>query len=232
MLNGAYFFVPLLIWGSHYVGTLLDIRSRRYVEIIQSLAAGLAVGYVFLYLIPDVTKHGYDTNTEMMSVALLGFVFFHTALKFVFKTTDEKRKHFLADEIHLSAVALYNFVITFTLIELIKIDMTEGLLLLFLITVHTSLSELSHHQMKKDQNQGMKVPLIFGATLLGAIAPVFGLVDELTRALIYSFAAGAIIYISIREEIPEGSSGNPVVFIIGTIFILAIFTLVSMSGTI
>lgn len=227
--QAVYLIVPFLIWGSHYLGLKLDLRSKQNIEMVQSLAAGLAVGYVFLYLIPEVTRHGYENEIETMSIALLGFVFFHIALKVVFKTTNTKRQHFLSDEIHLLAVSLYNFIITFTLIELIKVNQAQGLLLLFLIVTHTTLSELSHKELNKDENQRLKTPMIFLATILGALVPVFGLVDPLLRSVMFSFTSGAIIYISIREEIPEGRDGNPLLFIIGVFFLLTVFTVFTLG---
>lgn len=225
MDNLILFIIPLLLWGSHYAGLTFDVKSKRNIEILQSLAAGISIGYVFLILIPEVNRVGLEARVETMSLMLFGFVFFHSALKFVFKQKDLRRKEVLVDEIHLLAVSVYNFFITFSLIELIKNNTVEGLLLLFLITVHSTLSELSHHELHHHENRSLKTPTILLAAFAGALVPIFIQVDMLLRSVIFSFTAGAIIYISIREELPNGNKGKPFFFIIGAIFIAVLVLL-------
>lgn len=220
------YIVPVVLFLSHYLGIKWDIKSKKNVEIVQSLAAGLSVGYVFLILLPEITRLGQETRIETMAVTLLGFVFFHALLKFVFRARNLKKRHFLLDEIHLLAVGIYHFVLTFSLTELFKNSLIEGFVLLFLIAIHNALSEISHHELHHEENKSLKTPTIFLTTMAGALVPAFGFVSPLMRVLMFSFTAGAIIYISIREELPEGKQGNPLFFMLGAFFLFACLILV------
>ena len=219
MQNSYYLLVPFLIWASYYLGQVLDVRTRRYVEVIQSFAAGLSIGYIFLVLLPEVILFEQrvlaDFPIPAIAITLVGFVFFHTILKMVFRSKNRNRVHFLTDEVHLFAIALYHFIVSFSLIELMKVSGNEAIVLLVLIAVHTTLSELSYHELHHEEKRLFKAPVLFIASFLGAVFPVLGLVNPIFRAVLFSFTAGAIIYISIREEIPEKNHGSPWFFILG-----------------
>lgn len=221
MNTAIYLLVPLLIWSSYYLGQILDIRTRRYVEMIQSLAAGLSIGYIFLVVLPEVIRFEQqvlvDIRIPAEAITLAGFVFFHTILKMVFRNKNKHKVHFLTDEVHLFAIALYHFIVSFSLIELMKVNGNQAFMLLLLIAVHTTLSELSYHELHHEEKRLFKAPVLFAASFLGALFPVFGMVNPLFRMVLFSFAAGAIIYISIREEIPEKNQGSPWAFIAGAI---------------
>ncbi len=220
------YIVPVILFLAHYLGVKWDIKSRKNIEIVQSIAAGLSVGYVFLILLPEISRLGQETRIETMAVTLLGFVFFHALLKFVFRARNLKKKHFLLDEIHLLAVGVYHFVLTFSLTELLKNNLVEGFVLLFLIAIHNALSEISYHELHHEENKSLKTPTIFLTTMAGALVPAFGFVSPLMRVLMFSFTAGAIIYIAIREELPEGKQGNPLFFILGALFFFVCMVLV------
>lgn len=229
MINLYYLLVPLLVWCAYYLGQILDIRTRRYVELIQSLAAGLSIGYIFLVLLPEVILFEQRVLAEIqvpaIGITLLGFVFFHTMLKLVFRNKNKHKVHFLTDEVHLFAIALYHFIVSFSLIELMKVNGNQAFVLLLLIAVHTTLSELSYHELHHEEKRLFKAPVLFAASFLGALFPVMGVVNPVFRAILFSFTAGAIIYISIREEIPEKNQGNPWAFIFGAMVSVGVLLL-------
>lgn len=218
--NAVFLFVPVVLIVSYLFGDHHQLKKKTSLKNLRSFAAGVAVSYVFLILIPEANEMGEQYHIRTMLLMLMGFVFFHSLIKYAFKKKDHNVRIHLVDEIHLVVVATYNFVITFSLIELSKNNIVEGMFLLLLIALHAILSEMTHRELHHEENQYFKQLTIYTAIAFGAIMPVFGLVTQVLRAVIFAFTAGAMIYITIREELPNGPTGRPRYFLIGVIVLV------------
>lgn len=218
--------IPLALAVSHYFGLICDFKDKSHFEALKSFAAGFSVAYVFLLLIPELSRseHINGVNIETMSIVLIGFVAFHLSHKFVFKARDLRRKVTLLDEIHLVTAAIYNFLIAFSLVELVRMDLLRGLFVVAVIIMHTILSELTQAEMQHNITNKTKFVYIVAATLLGGTLGLFEALSMTASNIIFAFTAGAIIYIAIREEIPSDATGQPIYFVFGTLTLLATFS--------
>ncbi|MCA9390368.1 hypothetical protein KC571_03085 [candidate division WWE3 bacterium] len=215
--------IPAALIFSHLLGFLANIKDKQDIEQLRSFAAGFSVGYVFLILIPDVYSFPEIPLLPPTALTLLGFIFFHLSHKFVFQIRDvEAHKIALLDEIHLLTAGLYNFLISFTLVELMKIKPLEAFIVAVILTLHTILVDITHAETSRRIPNYLKVAIIFMATLMGGAFAIFELLNSVTTTILFSLTAGAIIYISIREEIPNDTKGNPALFLLGAGIILAI----------
>ncbi len=221
--------IPLLLSLAHYLGMRWDLHSKTRIHLLRSLTAGFSVGYVFLILLPEVNLLGTQLAVDPMVLVLAGFVFFHVAHKFIFLTRDKPHKVLLLDEIHIFTAGLYNFLITFSMVELITRNFFKGMIVFMLMLVHTVLVEISHAETSRQSEHAKMVSLII-ATFLGGMLAILGITNLSVTTFLFAVTVGAIIYIAIREEIPRDSATNPIYFILGSsIFILYYFAVTAMA---
>lgn len=218
--------VPLSLSLAHYAGFKIHPHSKKSVEILHSFAAGFSIAYVFLILLPEINRLSKDDEFFSMGLALVGFALFHAALKLAFRNTDVKRRQSMIDGIHLATLAVYSFLISFFLVELTIERLKHGIFTLIIILIHTVLSDINQYTMHKSESNTLKIPIVISATLLGGILPFMGFVNRTLEVALFALTAGAIIYISVREEIPTNSSGKPAFFLIGVFMLMTSYYLV------
>lgn len=219
------FSIPIALAFAHLSGLQWDIQSQRFVQPIRSFSAGFSVVYIFLFLIPEVVRLNGRLGFEPMLLVAFGFIFFHSTLKFVFKTRHPEDTTFLLDEIHLSAAGLYNFLVTFLLVTLTRDEPFRGLLIFFVILIHLILSEVAHAIPSTHETNLHKTQIIILATLAGGIVALLDVVTTSQTDALFAITAGAIMYIAIREEIPEDSDGKPWMFILGSGILMMLYIL-------
>ena len=222
MRNLSLIIIPAALSIAHYITLHNRIKDRSIINPLRTFSAGFSIAYVFLIILPEISQLQVITNIDMFSLTVLGFATFHVLLKFIFKTRNKKKKVILPDEIHIITSGLYNFLLAFSLVELSKINIIQGLILVILVIIHTTLSEISHKETSRKKNKSLKTPVLIAATLLGGLLPIANMASTILSAILYATAAGGIIYMTMREELPEGDAGKPVVFMLGVLtFILA-----------
>lgn len=209
--------VPISLTIAHLFGLQWNVKSKKDLDGLKSLTAGLSVAYVFLVLIPEIAALKVTTSIEPLTLAFFGFIIFHLTHSFVFQTRSHIKRITLLDEVHVATAGLYNFLLAFLLVELLKINIFQGIIVSAIIITHTILSELTHADMQPNTklSEQIKPTVIILGTLAGGLLATFGVVHYAIADILFGFTAGAIIYITIREEIPSDSKGKPKWFIIG-----------------
>lgn len=215
------YLIPLALALAHYVGLHRTIKNKSLLQNLRSFSGGFSVAYVFLIVFPEIYQLNNQSPIDTLVLTVIGFALFHVLLKFIFKQRSSKKRTLLLDEIHTGTAALYSFLLAFSLVEISKQNMTQSMVLVILIILHTTLSELSRKELTHHAKAPWKTPFLITATLLGGLLPIIQIVTSSLTATLYAFAAGAIIYITIREEVPEGKEGSPSLFIMG-VFLLII----------
>lgn len=211
------FIIPVVLSLSHYLGHIFEVRKRTAIEYFQSIAAGFAIGYVFLILLPEIYTIELENGVNATMLTMMGFVLFHVSLKYIYQTTHTRKTALLVDEVHLITVGTYNFLISFSLAELGKVSFQETIVLLALISFHATLSEMSHSHPHINKINMLRLPIIFTATFVGGILGIFEIFNSNYTEIFFAITAGSVIYIAIREEIPQDSRGKPIFFVLGCI---------------
>lgn len=225
MIIDTLLFIPLSLSTAHLLGVRYRLKSKKNAEMVTSLAAGFSIGYVFLILLPEVFKLSDTAEFETMIAALAGFVLFHASLKMIFRQKDQTEKANLLDELHLVTLSIYNFLIAFFVVEQTRLDFSRGIVIFVIITAHIMLTELTHKEMDKTKIDNLKLPAAVISSFVGGVLAIAEVTSQSVTALLFSLTAGAIIYISIREELPKESSGSPALFILGAFIVTIIIQL-------
>ena len=196
--------------------------ANRYRVI--SFAAGISIAYLFLSLLP----HTYDAARHLKNFIfiflLLGFVLFHVAEKFIYKHADKKKLAKELKEVHSISFFFYHFLIGIVLYDMVRAHIFEGLLFSVPIALHSALSTASLSQIHGDirESFGTKI-LLSSSTILGVIFALFVSIPEFLDNIFVSMIAGILLYIIVKEFLPEKEKGQPMFFFFGILLFIGFY---------
>lgn len=208
--------IPLILSVTHFLGLHSNSLIKKKKAILRSFSSGFSIAYVFLFLLPELPKLSLELGVDTALLTLIGFSIFHLSHKSVFVQTGwfvHKRQWL--EEIHLVTALTYNFLITFSLVEVTVSEFSKGMLLAGVFILHVGLIELSHPYGSKKYIERIKLPLLIAATMIGGVLPLLGVFNRSITTVLFAMTAGAIIYTAIREELPKEADGNPWWFVLG-----------------
>ncbi len=227
-----------LLMGCHYLSPYLrEIPGLNY-QRIRSLAAGVAMSYVFLHMLPNLIEsrnaiHALLEQTTTMSpfkdlivfaLALLGFEVFYILERIcIQKDTKEKELTYRLD---LSKYFIYNALITYTMLVRIETGINYAIVFTMAMGFHFVLTDnyFAHHYshlFKKKSHLFLLLGLLVGF-LLATLFPV----NVLASAFLTAFLAGAILYNSFAQELSLRNTSSMGFFFLGTVImglLLAVF---------
>ncbi|MBU0635792.1 hypothetical protein KKE06_02085 [Candidatus Micrarchaeota archaeon] len=199
-------------------------RISRYIERyhikIVSLNAGIMLSFLFLLVFPELFEKATGVDNTIFFFLFLGFIAFHLTEKFVYRHTKDQKE--LKKELGL--LHLGGFYIT---------GMVEGMALLFsarfigitassLIFVPLLLNSINasvymvHLSEKLWKNRVLDLVLATGPIIGYLLA--FGLSGHTSFTYsIFAFVSGALLYTVVRDTLPAGKKGEPVLFVIGVL---------------
>ena len=186
-----------------------------------SFAGGVAVGYVFLHLLPELAAHGRSFSSELgleellaeslvYALALTGLVVFYGTERAMKMSRGRRQAEEGRDRpergifwLHIAASSVLIFIIGYLLNH--REDMSiDGLALFFIaMLLHFVTADFgSRHDHPELYDRQARWVLV-AATMGGWL---FGLVVEIPTVAIgglFAFVGGAIILVVLKEELPE-----------------------------
>jgi hypothetical protein len=220
--------LTVLLAISHYLSPYLKRISWLRPERLTSFAGGVAVGYVFLHMLPEIVEqhdriHELLNRTAYMSpfrdlavfiVALFGFEVFYILDRFTYKgsVTNVNASY----RLNLGMYFFYNFMITYTLILRFDSGISYAILFTFAMGLHFILSD-NHFKRYYPDLFGSRshLFLILGLVAGCAFSLAFS-VNVYFAAMLTSFLSGAILYNAFAEEISFEKESSPPFFFLGT----------------
>ncbi|MAG22283.1 MAG: hypothetical protein CL943_03195 [Candidatus Diapherotrites archaeon] len=217
-----------------FILALLHFFSEEYSEKIEkhhtkliSFSAGLFITFIFLDLFPEFFKGSAFVGDNIFLAMLIGFILFHLGEKYVYQHITNKRE-LLTDlkEIHVIGFFIDHFTVGLALYFALSVsDYLFGIIIFIPLVLHTISSSLSLNHLDEVYNR--KSP--FG--LLLSLSPVIGVAVAffLNPAkdiyyLLFSFVIGALLYVVIRDMIPQGKKGSLPAFVFGFLLSLVILS--------
>jgi len=211
--------ISIILAAIHFFGSSLSEGLIKHRDRIISFGSGIAISYLFLWLLPETFRAEVEFRRFVFAFVLLGFITFHIAEKYFYE--HDKSLEQLRDdlkELHSLAFFVYYFLLGLVFVELARTG--ERDLLLFSIpivvqSVVTSTSIERIHEKLKDK------PMV---KLYLSLAPVFGLVlgfyTQFSHQFFQSaqgFVVGMLFYTFIRDDLPKGKKGDVSYFVLGSI---------------
>lgn len=199
---------------------------------VISFAAGISIAYLFLDLLP----HTYDAAEHLKKwvfiFLLLGFAVLHLAEKYVYKHADFEHTPGYLMKIHFISFFVYYFLVGIVLKERVHENIIEGAFFLFPIIIHAGLSSASLAQIhgRLRENFWRKIALSL-SPLLGVILAILFTIPLVLNNILISLIAGALLYIMVKEFLPEKKEGQPLFFVLGMILFIFINLMIEVSQT-
>ena len=220
-------FLGFFLGFIHFIGEGLNIpQGTRHYHII-SFASGISIGYLFLDLLP----HTYDAAEHLRGgvffFLLMGFAFVHLVEKYFYQHAEATKLKHEFKTVHSITFFIYYFLAGFVVVELVQQSLLEGILFVFPVSIHAGLSSASlseiHGRFKPTLWERLLLSL---ATPTGVLAAFTIHLPPVLQNITISGIAGVLLYVFVKEFLPEKEKGQPLLFILGLLvfFILNYFT--------
>ncbi|WP_179107311.1 hypothetical protein [Sediminibacillus massiliensis] len=227
LIGMAYLFVQLF---SNKLIASSKIGPNRWL----SFSGGIAVSYVFVYVLPSLHKYQEEyggkagdltMETELYFIGLIGVMLFYT----VHKAADKaERKHRNGEGsffwIQISFFGLYNMLIAFIVFGSGK----EGVEAAYYgIAIGFHYMAVSHDLWIEDPKRYEKFGryILAGGIFTGWIVGILASFPPLILAIIFAFISGAMILNVLKKELPSEGKANLPAFLTGVL----IHTIITMT---
>ncbi len=215
-----------------FVGKLrfLDVTPRsRWL----SFAGGVAVGYVFLHILPEIGAHGdvFEEATGLpialaeglvYTLALAGLVLFYGLERAIVRSRDGQMQRGGPERpdtgifwAHIALSALLIFVVAY-LLNHREDPSWAGLVLFFgALLLHFVTADFATRADFPEVYDAAGRWVLVGATLAGwAVGLTLG-ISELLIGCLFAFLGGAMILVALKEELPEERQSSFAPFLLG-----------------
>ena len=219
----------LMIAAVHIIFPLFDQLEPKRRHNIISLACGIAIGYVFLYLLPklsDYTQIIIQKNQEgweffhyrTFLIALAGLVTYLT----VYWSSSTHKATLSISVIYGLGFSMYNLITGYILANLPRPGPLPYLLVVMVLGLHFLGVDHQLRHWHLDFFDRLLRWILAAALLSGWVAGVAIYLPPAVLMYGISFFAGAIIINVMTEEIPELEEGGYLFFLLGILlFIMA-----------
>lgn len=227
----------LLLSLLHGIFPWFDLKLKPYKKTWYPFSGGVAIGYVFLYLLPklsDYTSIIIQTNPDssefgqyrVFVFCLMGFMTYYLIDHFHISRSDDTNRRF---HLHSLGLLIYNVFVGAIFASFPRTGMTAPLVGIFCLSVHAL---GTNHQARAWQ------PIAFDRVwrwlfILGVIAGwsinYFIHMPKDLIILAWAFLAGAIIVNVMAEELPESGQTNIWPFLGGVLFVFTVALIMRSS---
>lgn len=207
----------------HLASESIHLRHGKMRWRIISFAAGISIAYLFLHLLPETYEAANHIKGWVFVFLLAGFTVFHLIEKYVYQHVERERLVRDLKEIHSVSFFIYHFVVGVALTGKFEESMLEGLLFLVPVAFHAGLSTASLSGIHDDMMELKFVRVLLSiSTLLGVVFAALIRIPPALELSLVSFVAGVLLYIIVREFLPQKEKGEPAYFVLGLLLFAAV----------
>ena len=213
--------------------TIIHFFSKKISKIIEkhhinitSFSAGMFLTLIFIDFLPRSIV-GLEYGAPVFLVLTLGFVLFHLSEKYLYQHIKDK-KVLLKDlaELHNIGFFIDHLMVGFVLFLTFELISYTNYLIIVPFVLHTISSSMSLEHIHRRIKTKFNKFILSTSTFLGALFAYFIELETFWYYTIFSFFLGALLYISIRDMLPKGKKGNPLMFFIGFLLTIGIISLI------
>lgn len=214
--------------------TVIHFFSKKISKIIEShhinitsFSAGMFITLIFLEFLPRMTL-GLEYGAPVFLVLTFGFILFHLSEKYLYQHIKDK-KILLKDlaELHNIGFFINHLMVGFVLVLVFELTKSyTNYLIIVPFLLHTISSSMSLEHIRRRIRTKFNKILLSTSTFLGALFAYLIELDFFWHYTLFAFFLGSLFYISIRDMLPHGKKGNPLMFLIGSLLTIGIFSVV------
>lgn len=204
----------------------------------QGGAGGIAVAYVFVYLLPELAERqaaiddraAFGTGAVdggLYPAALVGLLVFYGVERAARTAgdSDGTGSHDRAFWLHVVAFGLYNGFIGFLLHDQLAAGLSALAFFVAAIAPHLAVIEYDLQQHHEGRYVGLGQRLLAGAVVLGASVGYVVDIGDATTSLAFAFLAGGIVLNVFKEELPDEERSRFPPFAIAAVVFAALLAL-------
>lgn len=194
-----------------------------------SLAGGVAVSYVFLHILPELSTHqetfarGFGVSTQtgeiwVYLIALIGLALFYgleRAAKLSRKESSEDRVESHVLWIHIASFGLYNLLIGYLLLHREETSSWSLIIYTIAMALHFVTNDFGLREDQKHLYDRVGRWIIAAAVMGGWVLGIFITLPQLVIGLLFAFLAGGVVLNVLKEELPEERESQYVPFLVG-----------------
>lgn len=216
--------------------SLDHLPLRRFL----SFAGGVSVAYVFMHLLPAVSRGqqhvaeqiGIDSGFSryfVYLIALLGFALFYAMEHFAIKTwsegddPDSPRVQSRLFWFHIAFFVAYNMMIGYLVASDPYQSGLRMLLYFIALGLHFFTNDWNLRRHHKEDYDRYGRYLLAGGILAGWLIGALSQYPEVVLVIVEAFISGAIVLNAIKEELPSGKNSNLTVFLSGLVVTAFLF---------
>lgn len=213
--------------------TIVHFFSKRISKFIEyhhinitSFSAGMFLTLIFIEFLPRASV-GIEYDAPVYLILTLGFVMFHVSEKYLYQHIKNK-KLLLKDlaELHNVGFFINHLMVGFVLFLTFELASYANYLVFIPFLLHTVSSSMSLEHIHARTKTKFNKFILNNSTFLGALFAYFIKLEAFWYYTFFAFFLGAMIYISVRDMLPYGKKGNPLMFFIGFLLTIGILTLI------
>lgn len=226
-----------LLMALAFAGVHLFVGHLRFLEKTPrsrwlSFSGGVAVGYVFLHVMPELAANattfrratGLDAAAAealIYALSLLGLALYYGVERAIVSRVGERDKEGQGDEpggvfwLHIGATSVLVAIIAYLLNH--REDTSAlGLALYFVaMTLHFVTADFGTRSHHPESYHAHGRWVLAAATLIGWTLGLFLELPELAVGCLFAFIGGGIILLVLKEELPEERESRFIPFAIG-----------------
>jgi zinc transporter ZupT len=211
----------------HFLGENIKIPSGSRHFRLVSFAAGVSIGYLFLDLLPQTYDAAEQLKESVFLFLLLGFSIVYLVEKYFYQHAGNEAVQLKLKTFHTITFFLYYFLIGSVLLDLVQGEIYQGILFIIPVALHAgligaSLAEI-HGQFSPSFYE--KIGISLGVPLGVMFASLISF-SPIAHNAVISGIAGVMLYVFVREFLPEREHGQPLFFVLGLIFFYALMQLI------
>ena len=227
--------LAFVLTAIHYLSEHTVGSVKKYYPEITSFSAGIFITYLILEILPELTVGTPYLGENVYLLLLIGFTTFHIAEKYLYQHIQH-RKELIKDlaHLHIAGFIADSFIVGFALV--IFFDATGGMgrlgyLVFIPFMLHTLSSAISvRHIHEHFKSSKLEEALLSLSTIGGAIVATVLELKSIAFYAVFSLIAGVLLYIVIRDLVPNKGEGRPMYFMLGMALSLVLIALAILYG--
>lgn len=205
--------------------SISKIIEKHHVN-ITSFSAGMFLTLLFVDFLPRAAS-GLEDNSPVFLALAVGFVMYHLSEKYLYQHV--KNKEMLLEELaelHNVGFFIDHFMVGFVLVLTFKLASYTNYLIFIPFLLHTVSSSMSLEHIRARIKTEVNKFFLNISTFLGALFAHFSQLGTFWYYTLFAFFLGALLYISVRDMLPGGKRGNPLMFLIGFLLTIGVISLI------
>jgi ZIP family zinc transporter len=214
--------ISIIMGLTDFFGHKISGLASKYRDSILSLSSGLLISILFVILIPDLILCGFSKFIFLFM--LIGFLLMHFSEKYIYRHITDKQE-LLEDLkiIHIIGFGIDNFLVGFIIASIAELNFSIIIDLSFPLFLQMLSSSISLDSIDTSLNDKFSKIILSILPLLGSILGIFLNLEELITIYILAFVLGILLYLIIRDVIPQGRKGKPLFFFFGNLVAIIIW---------